>query len=310
MGDPHGGEWTVGDSAAGRGDGAGEASPAGFQNQPPEERLSTDGSHGNEVPSEPPISWQIVSHDGPASGTVSPPPARAGEDATASANSSSSEAGGDPTFIPVSAAGAGPTGEPPSGPGASGESSSPEATGGQRPPLEWTIKIPDQEPPTEQLRNSVIRSVATWLGRAAASLGPLFLLDPRVRAAFAALRAAAWIYRYFPRIASYLDNAKTLEELQSAVDEGADGYEIHHIVEVQKNSVSSQANWLRFRDRINSRENLLRVPYWKHVEISSWYSRANRDFGGLSPRDYLRGKSWEDQYNVGIDVLRKFGVLK
>jgi hypothetical protein len=30
----------------------------------------------------------------------------------------------------------------------------------------------------------------------------------------------------------------------------------------------------------------------------------------MTPRDYLRGRSWEEQYEVGIDALREFGVLK
>jgi hypothetical protein len=34
------------------------------------------------------------------------------------------------------------------------------------------------------------------------------------------------------------------------------------------------------------------------------------DYGGLSPRDYLRGKSWEEQYEIGLKALRRFGVLK
>jgi len=30
----------------------------------------------------------------------------------------------------------------------------------------------------------------------------------------------------------------------------------------------------------------------------------------MTPRDYLRGKSFEEQYRFGLDIMRKFGVLK
>lgn len=88
------------------------------------------------------------------------------------------------------------------------------------------------------------------------------------------------------------------------------GYEVHHIVEAQRWSESPDGNWTRFPDRINSRQNLVRVPYWKHVEISSWYSRPNPRFGDSTPRNYLRGKSWEEQYRAGLQVLRDEGVLQ
>jgi len=30
----------------------------------------------------------------------------------------------------------------------------------------------------------------------------------------------------------------------------------------------------------------------------------------LSPRDYLRGKDWDEQMRIGLDILRKHKVLK
>jgi hypothetical protein len=44
--------------------------------------------------------------------------------------------------------------------------------------------------------------------------------------------------------------------------------------------------------------------------INAWYSRGNEEFGDLSPRDYLRGKDWDEQMRVGLDILRKYKVLK
>jgi hypothetical protein len=101
-----------------------------------------------------------------------------------------------------------------------------------------------------------------------------------------------------------------LDELQRAVDTPRYGYQVHHIVEAQRRSDDPERNAERFPDRINSWQNLVRIPYWKHVEISSWYSRPTDEYGDHSPRDFLRGKSWREQYNLGIKKLKDFGVLK
>jgi hypothetical protein len=48
----------------------------------------------------------------------------------------------------------------------------------------------------------------------------------------------------------------------------------------------------------------------KHWDINAWYQQANEDFGGQSPREFLRGKDWEVRRQFGLDALRKFEVLK
>jgi hypothetical protein len=57
-------------------------------------------------------------------------------------------------------------------------------------------------------------------------------------------------------------------------------------------------------------DNLVRIPKWKHVEISAWYSAKNDNYGGITPRAYLRGKSWEEQFDIGLRAMRRFGVLQ
>jgi hypothetical protein len=171
--------------------------------------------------------------------------------------------------------------------------------------------IPAKQPSTTPEINAVLRSLATWLARAMAMLGALYEFDPEVAAVLAAIEATVWLADYSPKIFSYLDDPKTLAELQRAATRPAPaGYEIHHIVEAQKRSDNPESNARNFPDLIDSAENLVRVPYWKHVEISSWYSTVNEDYNGLSPRDYLRGKGWEEQYEIGLRALRRFGVLK
>lgn len=54
----------------------------------------------------------------------------------------------------------------------------------------------------------------------------------------------------------------------------------------------------------------VRIPTLKHLEVNAWYSRPNEEFGGISPRDYLRDKDFDEQRRIGLNVLRKAGVLK
>jgi len=37
---------------------------------------------------------------------------------------------------------------------------------------------------------------------------------------------------------------------------------------------------------------------------------GNKKYGGLSPRQYLKGKSWEEKLEVGKQALIDAGVLK
>jgi len=50
---------------------------------------------------------------------------------------------------------------------------------------------------------------------------------------------------------------------------------------------------------IDASDNLVRIPTFKHEEISGWYSKPNKNFGGMKPRDYLRGKPWAERRRVG-----------
>jgi hypothetical protein len=137
-------------------------------------------------------------------------------------------------------------------------------------PLDPPPQFPAERPETTRQVNAILRSTAVWLGRAASILGPLLSSDPRVRLVWMALDAIGWLAENAPKIVSYLDGPKSLSELQDAVDHRAPGYEVHHIVEAQRWSDDPNSNWKRFPDRINSRANLVRVPYWKHVEISTY----------------------------------------
>jgi len=57
-------------------------------------------------------------------------------------------------------------------------------------------------------------------------------------------------------------------------------------------------------------ENLVRIPTVKHWELNSWYERPRTEFGNMTPREYLKDKSWEERRRAGLIGLRDVGILK
>ena len=93
--------------------------------------------------------------------------------------------------------------------------------------------------------------------------------------------------------------------MQQAVASPKAGYEIHHIVE---QTPAEQEGYRR--SLIDGPDNLVRIPTLKHREITAWYQTKNDQFDGLSPREYLRGKTWDERTRVGLGALIDRGVLK
>ncbi|HXO72292.1 MAG TPA: hypothetical protein VN838_25305, partial [Bradyrhizobium sp.] len=124
-----------------------------------------------------------------------------------------------------------------------------------------------------------VRDAAQWVAR---NVGRAALA---VETYFEALDQVEKIKALTDAIKSARAPAKTLEELQEPIGSPSQGgYEDHHIVG------QHPQNRARFGDDlIDSRENKVRIPVVKHIDISAWYSRGNDEFDGLSPRDYLRG---------------------
>jgi hypothetical protein len=160
--------------------------------------------------------------------------------------------------------------------------------------------IPRKEPSTEKAKNAVRKAVARWLLQAALSAANV---DPPVRMAVeAAVAAVGWLYPY---VDAYLDLPKSLEELQEAANNPQTGYDIHHIVE------QSSAEEDGFpRSQIDAPNNLALVPKLKHWEINAWFGTPNANYDWQSPRDYLKGKDWDERMQVGLDAMIKVGVLK
>jgi hypothetical protein len=157
------------------------------------------------------------------------------------------------------------------------------ASEGDKPP-----EIPRERPATTKERTSAVKSIAR------SPIGRVGLI----------LEVASWAKEYAPVIWSYFDSPRSLEELQRNVGDPAPGYDIHHIVE----QTSAEQDGFS-RSQIDAPENLVRVPRLRHWEINSWYQTSNQDYGWLTPRDYLRGRSWDERTQVGLRALTITGVL-
>jgi hypothetical protein len=87
------------------------------------------------------------------------------------------------------------------------------------------------------------------------------------------------------------------------------GYDMHHVVErwAARDGVPPSI--------IFSPENEVPIPKLKHWQINRWFDTPSEEFkdidgNEMTPRQYLRGKSWEERRRVGIEALIRFGVLK
>jgi hypothetical protein len=168
----------------------------------------------------------------------------------------------------------------------------------QGPPfVEPPPPIPPKPPAIARVFNNFIKAAAYWLAVAGKGLAARYLN---------VLQEVYWVTTLaLPYIRAYLSPPKTLQELQQDVLNPQAGYDIHHIVEqtpARKEGFSD--------DIIDGPDNLVRIPTLKHWQINAWFQTKNPDYGDISPRDYLRGKSWEERRRVGIDALTRFGVLK
>jgi Escherichia/Staphylococcus phage prohead protease len=186
-----------------------------------------------------------------------------------------------------------PAGNPDGGQwtGSSGQTAAPMRLAGEWPSNE-PPEIPKERPPTAQERNKIVKDVARRLGRGAVVAAVIF-------------EAARWLNEYRAEIVASLDPPKSLDELRDAVTTPRAGYDKHHIVE---QTPAGQDGYPR--SMIEAPDNLVRIPRLKHREINGWYQTPNKDFGGLSPREYLRGRAWDERTQVGLRALRNTGVLK
>ena len=82
------------------------------------------------------------------------------------------------------------------------------------------------------------------------------------------------------------DPPATLTQLQeNALKPSEPGYQNHHIDEqaLLRSLGYSQSE-------IDRPDNIVRTPTLKHYQITGWYAERNSEYGGLSPREYLRSQ--------------------
>lgn len=180
----------------------------------------------------------------------------------------------------------------------------------QGPPLDDPPEIPRDQPRDEPSINDFLKAAARWLFKAGLrrvlEVGLEATVGGPVGDFLLAMEAAYWLKSYFPYIQAYLDAPKTLQELQQ---NAGTGYDEHHIVErwFEKDGIP--------RSLIDAPYNRVEIPTLVHWEINSWLGDRTSEFQDsngkdMSPREYLKGKSWEERYQFGIGVLIRFGVLR
>ncbi len=159
------------------------------------------------------------------------------------------------------------------------------------------VPVPLGPPPSPLECGLIARQIARVLAQARPADGTLDLL--------LAWPQAAWLRRELAAMVAYRDPARRLDELQLAVDDPQPGYHIHHIVE---RTPAARDGFPR--SLIHRRDNLVRIPAYRHEEITAWYATVSPLHGHRSPRDYLRGRSWAERTELGLAALRAHRVLK
>ncbi|NVN87018.1 MAG: hypothetical protein HXX15_13135 [Rhodopseudomonas sp.] len=168
-------------------------------------------------------------------------------------------------------------------------------------PSEKPPEIPQQMPETRDERMGFVREAARWIARVGR-------FAPAVDAFLGALDQIEEINRLADMIRTANDPPLPLQELQDRVLTSAEpGYHKHNLAEESAARDAGDPESL-----IQGRDNLVQIPILKHIEITRYYATAVRQADGtyLSPRDQLRGADFETRRQFGIDVLRRYGVLK
>jgi hypothetical protein len=156
--------------------------------------------------------------------------------------------------------------------------------------------IPPTRPKKSADRAKFLRAAANWLKSALGIRADIFT---------GAMNNVEWLKDYHNLIHAARDEPKSYEELQGGVGKRRPGYDDHHVVE------QTWAEYFGFvRSQIDDPFNLVSIPRLTHYQITGWYAAKNEDFGNLSPREYLKDKSWDERRKIGMDALVRFKVLK
>ena len=92
---------------------------------------------------------------------------------------------------------------------------------------------------------------------------------------------------------------------KKAYGSAGNGMAWHHIVEQNASNISKFG-----AQKIHNINNVVRLPHGKgsiHAKISGYYSSKPKYTNGLTVRDWLKTKSFEEQYEFGRKVLKGYG---
>lgn len=158
--------------------------------------------------------------------------------------------------------------------------------------------IPKQQPSSIRQANRIGVETAKWMARAVMRGTPVGrLLD--------VVDLALWLRGHKADIMAFLDPPRSLDELRDRVQEPREGYEVHHPVE------QAAARRDGFPEElIRSYQNETLVPRYRHWQVTGWFMSHNEDFGLRSPREILRGLSWEERLDMGLQAMIKMKILK
>jgi len=123
--------------------------------------------------------------------------------------------------------------------------------------------------------------------------------------------AEALIEQYGPQVESVLQNAadkgfSSFNKLKDFLGSPGVDRVWHHPVEQCQISKSGFTT-----EMVNNLKNIISVDSSIHAKISGYYSSIQPAFSnGMRVRDWLAGQSFQFQYNIGLNVLRQYGVIK
>lgn len=164
--------------------------------------------------------------------------------------------------------------------------------------------IPIVRPDGLSERYQIARSLVTAIG--ARFIVKPAMQQPKPSTILERVKVPAWLREYYPHMNAYLAPPKSLIRLQQdAQNPPWPGYNDHHRVE--------RTPALRDgfpRSMVDGPDNIVRISTFRHWEVTSAFMRRSDELAGLSVREYLTGKSWEERQNVGLEILRRAGVLK
>jgi hypothetical protein len=97
---------------------------------------------------------------------------------------------------------------------------------------------------------------------------------------------------------------KSMRDFKNELGSAGEGKNWHHIVEQTPGNVE------RFGpEALHNTENVIAIDSNVHREISAFYSSKQEFTDNMVVREWLRGKSYEEQRAFGLMILRRFGVI-